>query len=186
MREVRSPPPADPLDLMASPAGFRDEQIRAERGGAAQAMGRRRRWRGAFELRDPGRLQSRDGERSVRDERKRDGGDRGGPAGPVPLPIRPEERDEKKEYEREEWKTDDDERLRRRRDQREDGKVSEEIPVRARIREHIRGVRGLPESGRPDRRGENDNCHDREGRDQRVAPRGVRPERDPAPQDLGV
>src|SRR2546425_6523442 len=128
MREVRSPPPAAPLDLMASPARFRDEQIRAVRRGAAQPMGRRRRQRGAFELRDPGRLQSRDGERGVRDERKRDGGDRGGSAGPVPLAIRPEERDEKKEYERAEGKTDDDERLRRGRGQRGGGGGAAGIP----------------------------------------------------------
>ena len=94
------------------------------------------------------------------------------------LAVGPEERNEEKEHEREEREADDDDRFRRRRDQREHREVPEEVPVGAGVGNDVGGVRRLPELGRPEDRREHEDDRYRGGGDDRVAPRGIRPEGD--------
>ena len=104
----------------------------------------------------------------------------------MPLAVGPEEGHQEEKDEREERQSDDDDGLGRRRDEGEDREVAEEVPVRPWIGDNVGGIRRLAELWcAKDRREHHDDDH-RGGGDGRVPPRRVGPERDAAPQDLGI
>ena len=146
----------------------------------------RRRETGALEPRYPRRFEPRGRQRRICDERQRHRGDRDRPSRPVPFAVGPQDRDEEQEHERKERKPDDDHGLCGGRDQREQGKVAEEIPIGAGIGDHHRWVRRLAERGSTEDRREQHDAGDRDRRHDGVAPGGIGPERDASCEQLAV